>query len=245
MSRTNNISAIDALSTFLDTLRDLQYTPEEVKAAIVYFAAPGPVAVGEAALEALRDLLDMVVLPNRKRIGAEFGSPADLAIGKAKKVAEGVTPACYRATPPGGAGGEVGARINLDAFTDLALLRESDTLQSIAEHLDVLLASAQQHHDGEVITGYTIKTGALHRIIGLLVGRGFRVIVPATPAAEQGDAKDARFLHWTTDVGYVEIWLSKIDHLGFVQPISGPWRCPADFAVAILAGKPTAGEVGL
>ena len=56
-------------------------------------------AGGEAA-EALRDLLDMVVLPNRKRIGAEFGSPADLAIGKAKKVAEGVTPACYRIQPP-------------------------------------------------------------------------------------------------------------------------------------------------
>lgn len=59
----------------------------------------------------------------------------------------------------------------------------------------------------------------------------------AEQRAEQGDAKDARFLHWTTDVGYVEIWLSKIDHLGFVQPISGPWRCPADFAVAILASK--------
>ena len=55
---------------------------------------------GEAvAKEALRDLLDFVVLPNRKRIGAELGSPADNAIIHAKKVADGVEPAIYRAAP--------------------------------------------------------------------------------------------------------------------------------------------------
>lgn len=40
MSRTNSISAIDALSTFIDTLRDLGYTSAEVKKALVYFAQP-------------------------------------------------------------------------------------------------------------------------------------------------------------------------------------------------------------
>jgi len=42
MSRTNSISAISAINTFLDTLRDLGYTPEEVKKALVYFAGPSP-----------------------------------------------------------------------------------------------------------------------------------------------------------------------------------------------------------
>ena len=82
------------------------------------------------------------------------------------------------------------ARFDLEAFTDLALLRESDILREISAQLEVMLASAEQHHNGEFVTGYTVKTGALHRIIGLLVGNGFRVNVPndflnvqPTPAA--------------------------------------------------------------
>lgn len=65
--------------------------------------SPSPDTSGMKEAEALRDLLDLVVLPNRMRIGAEHGSPADLAITNAKKLAEGATPACYRpqiATPP-------------------------------------------------------------------------------------------------------------------------------------------------
>jgi hypothetical protein len=77
-------------------------------------------------------------------------------------------------------------RINFDAFTDLALLRESDLLRSIAADLEIMLASATQHASEDCVTGYTVKTGALHRIIGTLVGNGFRVTVPlAAPPTGQ------------------------------------------------------------
>jgi hypothetical protein len=42
MSRTNSISAADALGTFIDTLRDLGYTPDEVKGALILYASPMP-----------------------------------------------------------------------------------------------------------------------------------------------------------------------------------------------------------
>lgn len=51
--------------------------------------------------------------------------------------------------------------------------------QALQRELQIMLASAQQHSDGEVITGYTIKTGALHRIVGMMAGAGFPVSIPA------------------------------------------------------------------
>jgi hypothetical protein len=71
---------------------------------------------------------------------------------------------------------ETHARI-LDQFA-----RDRALLPQIASQLEIMLASATQHTDGEAVTGYTIKTGALHRIIGLLVGAGYRVIVPSEGA---------------------------------------------------------------
>jgi len=44
--------------------------------------------------------------------------------------------------------------------------------------LEIMLASAKQHVSEECVTGYTVKTGALHRIIGTLVGNGFSVSIP-------------------------------------------------------------------
>ena len=55
------------------------------------------------------------------------------------------------------------------------------TLKAIAHDVSIMLASAQQHSDGEAVTGYTIKTGALHRIIGELQSAGYPVSVPAPP----------------------------------------------------------------
>jgi hypothetical protein len=54
----------------------------------------------------------------------------------------------------------------------------SDTLREIAHNITVMLASSIQHGKGEYVTGYTIQTGALHRIIGLLQGAGVSVVVP-------------------------------------------------------------------
>lgn len=55
------------------------------------------------------------------------------------------------------------------------------TLKAIAHDVSIMLGSAQQHTDGEAVTGYTIKTGALHRIIGELQSAGYPVTVPAAP----------------------------------------------------------------
>lgn len=112
----------------------------------------------------------------RKELEGEFLRGARWALSK--------LPSCAASRAPVAVGVE--PKINLEAFTDLAMLKEADTLRAIAGHLEVMLASAQQHHDGEAITGYTIKTGALHRIIGLLVGAGFRVIVPLASAPKLG-----------------------------------------------------------
>lgn len=56
-------------------------------------------------------------------------------------------------------------------------------LDEISEKLTIMLASAQVHSDGEEVTGYTIKTGALHSIIGILVGLGVPVEVPLPASA--------------------------------------------------------------
>lgn len=77
---------------------------------------------------------------------------------------------------------------------------------------------------------------------------GFAVKRVATPSGVQPSVvggEDRSFLHWTVDVGYVEIWLSKKDAQGCVLLIAGPWRCPAEISAAILASKAdSSGRVG-
>ena len=54
-------------------------------------------------------------------------------------------------------------------------------LQQIRDHLNVMLASAIPNFDGGNdgdVMGYHIRTGALHKIIGLLSGIGLPVNVP-------------------------------------------------------------------
>jgi hypothetical protein len=57
-----------------------------------------------------------------------------------------------------------------------------NVLSTIRDHLDVMLASATQHVDGDVVTGYTIKTGALHKILGVMAGAGYAVSIPVAVA---------------------------------------------------------------
>jgi len=57
--------------------------------------------------------------------------------------------------------------------------QDRSVLNGISEKVTIMLASAQAiTDDGDWITGYTIKTGALHSIIGMLQGAGVSVIVP-------------------------------------------------------------------
>ena len=76
-------------------------------------------------------------------------------------------------------------------------------------------------------------------------GRDYFVIppLPETPPVGAGGAgvMDAVFIHWTSDVGYLELWLSKHDEDGHVFPLAGPVRCPPEFA-AILAKGGDQGE---
>lgn len=51
-------------------------------------------------------------------------------------------------------------------------------LREIAQNLQIMFASAQVHGD-EFVTGYTIKTGAIHRILGILALAGYPVRLPA------------------------------------------------------------------
>jgi hypothetical protein len=56
-----------------------------------------------------------------------------------------------------------------------------DLLKQIAAHLTVMMGSAVPDFDGGSdgeVMGYRIRTGALHKIIGLLAGAGHPVIVP-------------------------------------------------------------------
>lgn len=79
-------------------------------------------------------------------------------------------------------------------------------LLKLAEQLEIMLGSAQTLGSGEWIDGYQIKTGALHRMIGLLQGAGLAIEVPLpqpAPAAVVGepvahiDTRRLAFLHST------------------------------------------------
>ena len=65
-------------------------------------------------------------------------------------------------------------------------------LAGVAADLTVMLASATELHDARGnVTGYTIKNGALHRILGRMAGLGHPVVVPAPakrPNAPSGDS---------------------------------------------------------
>lgn len=59
-----------------------------------------------------------------------------------------------------------------------------EPLQQIAENLRTMLASATELHDGiGDVHGYQIKTGALHRILGILSAAGHPVPVPRMRSA--------------------------------------------------------------
>lgn len=100
------------------------------------------------------------------------------------------------------------------------------TLKAIAHDVSIMLGSAQQHSDGEAVTGYTIKTGALHRIIGELQSAGYPVTVPAAPKVRaspaSGDKESVREQAvamteaqirdwWSSENGLEDCDLCKID----------------------------------
>lgn len=58
--------------------------------------------------------------------------------------------------------------------------QHGETLAQIADDVRIMLASSTELVDGlGNVTGYQIKTGALHRIIGRLVCAGHPVTIPA------------------------------------------------------------------
>lgn len=57
---------------------------------------------------------------------------------------------------------------------------KDDALRQIGENLRVMLASSTELVDGAGnVAGYQIKTGALHRILGVLSAAGHPVHIPA------------------------------------------------------------------
>lgn len=84
-----------------------------------------------------------------------------------------------------------------------AKLCASIDLEQLRSHLETMLGSAEVYVDeADTITGYKIKTGALHRIIGFFAGRGGKGLpipanlpVVAPPAARRG-CGDVERLDW-------------------------------------------------
>jgi hypothetical protein len=64
-------------------------------------------------------------------------------------------------------------------------------LADIARELQVMLGSATEHNDGEWVTGYTIKTGALHKIIGFMQAAGYAISIPVGTASTSEPAPQA------------------------------------------------------
>jgi hypothetical protein len=69
----------------------------------------------------------------------------------------------------------------------------AEPLKQIAEHLTIMMMSAKcfvDHDDDDAVIGYRIKTGAIHRVIGLLAGMGCPVSIPSNmPLAEDPDVQ--------------------------------------------------------
>lgn len=55
---------------------------------------------------------------------------------------------------------------------------EHAMLEAIHGHLQRMIYSAEEFSDGEAVTGYKIKTGALHQIVGLFVLAGKPLVIP-------------------------------------------------------------------
>lgn len=73
-----------------------------------------------------------------------------------------------------------------------------------------MLASATELHDGlGDITGYQIKTGALHRILGVLSGAGHPVSIPTVPnkSVSLPDGRITVAHVTTTDAGWAQLWV--------------------------------------
>lgn len=53
-------------------------------------------------------------------------------------------------------------------------------LKEIAERLTIMMMSAQCYVDEEnTVIGYKIKTGSIHRIVGMMEGAGYTVMMPS------------------------------------------------------------------
>jgi len=85
----------------------------------------------------------------------------------------------------------------------------TDALRQIADHLRVMLASATELHDGPGnVTGYQIKTGALHRILGVMAGANCPVSVPSIPNKSVALGGQATVAHVVvTDAGWAQLWV--------------------------------------
>jgi hypothetical protein len=54
----------------------------------------------------------------------------------------------------------------------------SEVMTQIQAKLKIMLASATALDDGDCVTGYQIKNGALHAILGIMAGAGYSVTIP-------------------------------------------------------------------
>lgn len=112
---------------------------------------------------------------------------------------------------------------------------ESATKQ-IAGLLSSMFASAVQHVRGqdEEVTGYTVKTGALHKIVGILQGLGCTVIIPSnmTTAHETAIGLLAGISGGATDVPI----LSEV-HADAWQPIESAPRSIQPLLIAKRDGR--------
>lgn len=77
-----------------------------------------------------------------------------------------------------------------DLITSQPLQADAPLLKDIAASLSRMFTAARAHvrgaDDDEEVVGYTVRTGALHHIIGLLQGAGHTVIIPSNmPTAHE------------------------------------------------------------
>lgn len=78
-------------------------------------------------------------------------------------------------------------------------MSEAEALKEIAERLTIMFASAKCYTnpaDDDVVTGYKIKTGSIHRIIGILAGMGYPVMIPVNLALADEDREFKNIAEW-------------------------------------------------
>lgn len=59
-----------------------------------------------------------------------------------------------------------------------SLLVNHDLMDQLSANLSMMFSTATEHDNGEYVTGYTIKTGAIHRVLGLMSAAGYHVMLP-------------------------------------------------------------------